>query len=75
MLFLRLFRFILRFIAVMYLMTCAVFAWLCRKRVKKGRPIVAKEEPANQMFDIMNNPDYDGIPLMKIEKSNNKKED
>jgi hypothetical protein len=34
----RLIRFIVRFVTGAYLMVMAAKSWLCRKRVKKGRP-------------------------------------
>jgi hypothetical protein len=40
----RLFRFGLRFTCVFILMIIAVYSWLCRKRVTKGR----KEQPEEQ---------------------------
>jgi hypothetical protein len=65
---LRLVRFILRFIAALYLMTIATFGFLTREKVSKGRPKepVEVEVVKNQTIQdiIKANPDCDGI-IMK----------
>jgi len=43
-LFLRLIRFILRFLAALYLMTIATLGFLTREKVSKGRPKEPVEE-------------------------------
>lgn len=68
-LFARLVRFILRFLAALYLMTIATLGFLTREKVNKGRPKepVEVEEAVKQQTiqDIIKaNPDCDGI-IMK----------
>jgi hypothetical protein len=67
-LFLRLIRFILRFLAALYLMTIATLGFLTREKVSKGRPKepVEVEEVKHQTIQdvIKANPDCDGI-IMK----------
>lgn len=65
---LRLIRFILRFLAALYLMCHATGGFLTRKKVEKGRPREPKieEVPKKQTIQdiIKANPDCDGI-IMK----------
>jgi hypothetical protein len=65
---LRLIRFILRFIAALYLMCLAAGGFLTRKRIVKGRPMEPKIEEAPKKQTIQDiikaNPDCDGI-IMK----------
>ena len=56
----RLIRFILRFVTGAYLMIMAAIGWLCRKRVKKGRPQGVDQEMA----------EYDGVPLAFAKERN-----